>query len=100
MAQITWRVDDHLAAQVKAAAGAANRSVNEFLTVVLSAVTDPDLAGSEAATLRERLQRAGLLADHCEIAATGEQPDPAAVVAAGRRAATGTPLSDLVAEGR
>ncbi|MBA2496996.1 MAG: transcriptional regulator [Acidimicrobiia bacterium] len=74
--------------------------MNEYLTVVLSAVTDPEFAGSEAATLRERLQRAGLLADHREATVPADRPDPAAVVAAGRRAAIGTPLSDLVTEGR
>lgn len=97
MAQITWRVADELADRVRAVAAAEHRSVNEYLTLVLRAATDPDFAGDDVARLRERLARAGLLAD------TGpprERPDREQFEAARRAAGQGTPLSDLVIEDR
>lgn len=53
--QITWRADDELVERVRAAAGTSGRSVDEFVTRVLDATTDPDLAGTEAQRVRERL---------------------------------------------
>lgn len=98
MAQVSWRADDALVEQVRRAAKRSNRSLNEYITVMLSAVTDPDLAGTEAAVVRERLALAGLLE---EAAGESQQrPSKRAVVAAGRRAATGTPLHDVVSSGR
>lgn len=99
MAQITLRVDDRLAADVKAAATSSGQSVNEYLTRVLRAATDPETAGTDVARLRERLARAGLLAETGGALAPAP-PDAAAVAEAGRRAATGTLVSDLVTEGR
>ena len=98
MAQVSWRTDDELLDRVKHAAARAGWSVNEWLTRVADAATDPDLAGSEYSRVRERLARAGLLEE-----ATGEptrRPDPAAVREARRAAAEGTPLSQLVIDGR
>lgn len=71
--------------------------MNEFLTRVLDAVTDPELAGDDAARIRERLARAGLLA---EVGPPVVRPDPAAVAAARRAAGSGTALSDLVSTDR
>lgn len=71
--------------------------MNEYLTQVLDAATDPDLAGDDAARVRERLRRAGLLA------AAGEprnRPDPAALARARAAAGRGTPPSELVVEDR
>jgi hypothetical protein len=56
------------------AATEERRRVNDFTTQVLDAATDPDLAGSDAGRVRERLARA-----------------------AARR---GTPLADLVSNDR
>ncbi|HEX4357668.1 MAG TPA: type II toxin-antitoxin system VapC family toxin [Pseudonocardia sp.] len=63
MAQVTWRASDELIDRVRAVAGSSGYSMNEFVTRVLDAATDPDLAGGEAARIRERLERAGLLAE-------------------------------------
>ncbi|HET7386947.1 MAG TPA: toxin-antitoxin system HicB family antitoxin [Nocardioidaceae bacterium] len=97
MTQISWRTSEELAARVRIAAAGQHRSVNEFITRVLDAATNPDLADDEMARIRERLARAGLLAPPGEPV---ERPDPDAVAAARRAAGRGVPLSELVREGR
>lgn len=67
--------------------------MNEFLTLVLDAATDPAAVGDEAARVRERLIRANLLAADSP---GGEPVDPAALAAARRRAGHGASLVDLV----
>lgn len=99
MAQITLRIDDELARQVKRHAQAAGRSVNGWIAAVLGAAVDPELAGSEAGRTRERLARAGLLATPA-ARDTRRRPDEGAVRRARRAAGTGTPLSELVARDR
>lgn len=71
--------------------------MNDYVTAVLDAATNPDLADDEAARLRERLARAGLLAP-----SNSPRPRPASkqVAQARARAGRGTPLSKLVDEGR
>jgi plasmid stability protein len=99
MAQITIRLDDELARDVKAHAGALAKSVNSWVVAVLRAAVDPDLEDSEAARTRARLERAGLLLPppaRRERAA----PDPARVRRAREAAGRGTPLSRLVSDGR
>ncbi len=98
MSQITVRAPDELIQRVKACATEAGKSMNEYVTLLLDAATDADLAGSEAERIRERLARAGLLAAQQDGAIA--PPDPHLVAAAAARAARGTPLSDLVTEGR
>ncbi|WP_142000474.1 Arc family DNA-binding protein [Amycolatopsis cihanbeyliensis] len=95
--QVTWRAPDELVERVRQVAEQEGRSMNEYLTFVLDAATNPETAGDERQRLRERLTRAGLLASP---GAPRERPDPEAVARAGRAAASGTPLSDLVSEGR
>lgn len=99
MAQITVRIDERLAADLKEHARAGGSSVNAFVVAVLRAAVDPEYEGSEAERTRARLARAGLLAT----------PDPTRAVApadearlrrARRAAGRGTPLSKLVADGR
>jgi hypothetical protein len=97
MAQVTWRAPDELVDRVRAVAAAEQRSVNDFLTQVMRAVTDPDLAGDAAARVRERLARAGLLA---APGAVRRRPDAGPVAAARRTAGTGTTLSELVVDDR
>ena len=98
MAQLTIRVPDELVARVRSAASRNATSLNAYVAWVLDAATDPELADNEAARLRERLRRAGVLVE----ALPGDHvPPPADRVAAARAAAgRGTPLSDLVAQGR
>lgn len=93
MQQITWRAEDDLVERVRSAASASGRSINEFVTRILDATTDPDLAGTEDQRVRERLARAGLLAIP---RGSVTRPDPDAVAAAGRRAAVGTPVSEIL----
>jgi len=71
--------------------------MNDYVTAVLDAATDPDLAGGDAGRLREGLARAGLLAPP----GGPRTRSPGRKVASSRAAASrGTPLSQLVIEGR
>lgn len=99
MRQITLRVSEQLATRLKSAANAHGRSVNSYASAVLAAAVDPELAGDEATRVRERLARAGLLA---ETEAQGRpRPGKAAVAQARRRAGSGAAtLGELVSEGR
>lgn len=99
MAQLTVRLDDDLARELKAHAAELGRSVNSWVVDVLNAAVNPDLADSEAERTRARLERAGLLAKR--PARPRAAPPGGAVVERARKAAgKGTPLSRLVSEGR
>ncbi|RZQ62659.1 Arc family DNA-binding protein [Amycolatopsis suaedae] len=95
--QMTWRAPDELMERVRRVAEREGRSMNEYVTRVLDAATNPDYAEGDMARLRERLARAGVLA---APGAPRVRPDPEAIAAAAAEAARGTPLSDLIAEGR
>ena len=60
---------------------------------MLDAATNPALAGEEAAILRERLARAGLLAPTSPLR---RRPPAEHTAKARARAGTGTPLSAIV----
>jgi plasmid stability protein len=98
MFQLTLRVPDDLIGRLKDAAQEHGRSLNGWATDVLTAAVDPELAGDEAARVRERLARAGLLATGAPR--TGPRPDPDAVARARAAAGRGTPLAEIVAEER
>jgi len=98
MKQLTLRIDDELAERLKAVSAQAGRSVNAHASTILRAAVDPDLATDEATRLRERLARAGLLMETPRAA--GPRPSEEELKRAGRRAASGRPLSDLVSEDR
>ncbi|MGH8970050.1 MAG: transcriptional regulator [Actinomycetes bacterium] len=98
MAQISWRAPDELADRVRHAARDHGWSVNEYVSRVLAAATDPDTAGDDGRAVRERLSHAGLLVP---VGGTPRERPPArSVAAARRRAGTGTSAADLVSEGR
>jgi hypothetical protein len=98
MAQVSWRAPAALVDQVKAVAAREGRSLNEYLTRVLTAAVDPDTADDEMTSLRERLARAGILAPPTPPVAA---PNPAAVADARREIGhSGVLVSDLVTEGR
>lgn len=95
---MTWRVPDELLAQVRRQAQSHGRSLNDWVTTVMAAASDPAHAGDAAAQVRERLARAGLLDEPSGQAP--RRPDARRVKAARARAGTGRPLSELVAEQR
>jgi hypothetical protein len=97
MTQVTWRAEDALVERVRRVAASQGKSMNEYLTRVLDAATNPDLAGEEAARVRERLARVDLVVPHSEIRV---RPPAEQVHRARQAAAQGTELSELVAEGR
>lgn len=97
MTQVTWRAPDDVVEHARQAATREGRSLNDYLTRLVRAATDPNLAGSDVDRLRERLAMAGLLTP---AGPPRRRPDPTAVARARREAGRGTPLSDLVAEGR
>ena len=97
MEQMTWRAPDELIARFRRAARRQHRSMNDYVTAVLDAATNPSLAGDEAQELRERLDQAGLLA---EPGSRRRRPQREEADRARRHAGTGTPLSELVGEGR
>lgn len=98
MAQLTLRVDDDLADDLRDMAARRGESVNALATNVLRAFTDPQAAGSDMEKIRERLARAGLLAEPA-LKSVGRL-DPEAVAEAGRRAAEGKLVSDILLEDR
>lgn len=99
MPQITLRVDEQLADDLKSYASKAGRSMNAWIVSVLRAAVDPDLADSETERMRARLTRAGLLIVPRARAAL-RAPDARRLARARRAAGKGTRLSDLVAAGR
>ena len=96
--QLTLRISERVAIQVKKAAGERGQSVNRWISDVLSAAVDPDFAGDEAERVRERLARAGLLMPTSEP--RSKRPSRRRVAKARDAAGRGTSLSDLVGENR
>lgn len=94
---MTWRTSEELLERVRRQAAGQGRSLNDWVTTVLDAASDPDSASSEAQRVRERLAAAGLLA---AVGPARRRPDRRAVGAARAAAGRGTPLSDLVRDGR
>ena len=94
---MTWRAPADLIERVRLAARRQRRSMNDYVTAVLDAATNPRLAGSEAERLRERLDQAGLLAEPSE---RHSRPPREETASARRRAGGGTALSQLVSEDR
>jgi hypothetical protein len=71
--------------------------MNDYITAVLDVATDPNLAGTEADRLRERLAHAGLLAP---VGRRRQRPSAGEVAEARAAAGKGASLSDLVSKGR
>jgi hypothetical protein len=97
MGQMTWRPSDALLERVRRAAGRQGRSMNDYVSAVLDVATNPDPADSDSQRLRQRLELAGLLAPSGH---RRRRPSAGDVAQARAAAGTGTPLSDLVQEGR
>lgn len=99
MAQMTWRTSDELLERVRRQAVEHGRSLNEWVTTVLDAASNPSSAASPAAELRERLSRAGILSASPSSTAASAV-DPQRLAAARAAAGAGTPLSDIVVTDR
>lgn len=99
MSQLTLRVSEDLAENLKLAASSREMSLNGYVAAVLAAAIDPDLGETEMDRLRGRLARAGLLESR-PGGKVRDRPDRERVEAARRRAGEGVPLADLVAEER
>lgn len=97
MTQVTWRAPAELVERVRQVASQRGWSLNEYLTRLAQAATDPALAGDDADRIRERLALAGLLV---EAGRPRTRPDRDAVARARKVAGEGTPLSGLVARDR
>lgn len=97
MAQVTWRAPDELVARVRRAADQRGSSVNQFVTRVLDAATDPELTDDESIRVRERLAAADLLAS---AGPPRSRPADDDIARARHRAGQGRQLADLVRDGR
>ena len=99
MQQFSVRLSDEHGDAVRRLAAARGRSVNQTFEDLVAAATDPTYAESEHLALQERLARAGLIFD---VSALADAPAPGARELERARAAAGrgTPLEDLVSEGR
>ncbi|MFZ0376347.1 MAG: transcriptional regulator [Solirubrobacteraceae bacterium] len=99
MEQFSVRLSDERGQAVRRLAAARRASINQTFEDLVAAATDPALADDESQALRERLARAGLLFDLAalpDVQAPTEEELTRARAAAGR----GTPLAQLVSEGR
>lgn len=99
MAQISLRISDQLAEDLKADARRQKLSVNGYITHILNSVSDPEYGGTEAERVRERLRRAGLLAERSDDS-ENERPSRQEFEQARAKAGEGKPLSDYVIDGR
>ncbi|ALG06695.1 hypothetical protein [Kibdelosporangium phytohabitans] len=107
MAQVSWRAEDALVDRVRKAAAAQRRSMNDFMTLVLEAATNPDLVSDEYTRIRERLGRVDLVVTPVPVHVDGDQvgqhsvrPSPEEIEEAMEAAGKGTSLSDLVTDER
>lgn len=99
MAQISLRISDDLARDVKADARRQKLSVNGYITFILKSASNPDFGGSEAERVRDRLRRAGLLEEW--IGEPEVQPPTTEEFETARaKASKGKSLTDLVLEER
>lgn len=98
MKQLTLRVSDELASELKSAAAERHKSVNALASTALEVLVNPELEGTEAEVIRAKLARAGLLMTlpRKNIERPSDEEFARARAAAGK----GTLLSDLVSEGR
>jgi hypothetical protein len=99
MEQFSVRLSDERGRAVRRLAAARGCSINQTFEDLVAAATDPELAGDELQALRERLASAGLVFDISALADV-DAPTKDEFERARAAAGSGTPLSDLVSEGR
>lgn len=95
---MTWRAPDDLLTRVRSQAAERGRSMNDWVTEVLAAATDPRHARTEAEWVRERLRAAGLLTPPSERPVV--RPSRSELAKARAAAGAGTPLSEIVTRDR
>ncbi len=93
------RLSDERGQAVRRLAVARGASINQTFEDLVGAATDPALAEDDRQALRERLARAGLVFDVSALPDVGA-PTDAELARARTAAGRGTPLADLVSEGR
>jgi predicted transcriptional regulator len=99
MEQFSVRLSDERGRAVRQLATARGRSINQTFEDLVAAATDPTLAADERAALRERLARADLVFDVSALPAV-DVPTDEELARARAAAGRGTPLAELVSEGR
>jgi len=99
MAQMTIRLDEELAEDCKRVAAQEGQSLNGWVVMVLRMATDPDHEPPGIERTRERLRRAGVLADP---GPRSTKPRPPADLLARARAegGKGTPSEVLIRQDR
>lgn len=98
MAQITVRLDDELADTAKQVAAEEGLSLNGWMVMVVRLATDPDYAPTGIERTRERLRRAGILAEWPR--STKTRPSEEALARAGAAGGRGTPSEVLIRQDR
>lgn len=97
---MTWRTSEELLERVRSQAERHGRSLNDWVSTVMAAASDPSHAGGDADRVRERLAHAGLLETTAALPTSARRPASRRLAAARAAAGRGTPLSDLVTEAR
>lgn len=98
MAQITVRLDDELADAAKRVAAQEGVSLNGWMVMVVRLATDPDNEPTGIERTRERLRRAGILAEWPR--STKTRPSEEALARARAEGGKGTPSEVLIRQDR
>jgi hypothetical protein len=98
MAQITVRLDEELAAAAKRVAAQEGVSLNGWMVMVVRMATDPDFEPTGVERTRERLRRAGVLAEWPR--STKNRPPAELLAEAGAAGGRGTPSEVLIRQDR
>lgn len=98
MAQLTIRLDDDLAEVCKRVAAQEGESLNGWVVKVLRLSTDPDHEPTGIERTRERLRRAGILAEGPR--STRERPPADRLARAAAAGGRGTPSEVLIRQDR
>ncbi len=101
MAQITLRIEDQKADELRQLAAREDRSVNAILSSLVDMVLDPSTAATDDQELYERLVRAGLADASPSSASVGSRRPSRQELAVARASLIGGPLaSDLISQER
>ena len=100
MAQITLRLDDRKADELRGLAARESRSVNALLLSLVDVILDPAAAASGNASLYERLLRAGVVEPVDTDATTPARSSPKAFARARKALADGPSAAGIISEDR